>query len=399
MRISENKTTANLLTAMVLAGGEITSDNMRLASLAGISDRMMRWTVERLISNRYIEQKDRGGEGRYRLKLFEKMKGEYLSQLWDGAEGYEPQIYGANAKSMQRDMDLSELIFLMENASVSVTPDKAPIPEAGNEKAIIEKAIVPLFLPSREVRKAFPVDDSRERMARYHGMLVTENGVFPVYNYSRSRYDYIGSVETGAAKTAEQIRQLYLPDTDRYVAYDYKHSPAANDSRNRVITKGCLIVTDDYMKLLPFFIPEKRNETEKRVRRGTGIAALAYSYDTILAIPMKNVVTASYINMFAAELWHKRLTDLALSNEQRIPDNARGSVDIDGIADGEKTICFIDCDIRRLRNVIANADENSSYRVVCYDFQLPLLENILPDNFRPVPYTMDEVYTAYCAAL
>lgn len=397
MKISEAKTTANLLTAMLLSGGEITSDITRLTKLAGVSERMLRWSVDKLTSNRYIEQKERGGEGRFRLKLFEKMKMEYMPQLWSGAESYEPNLYAVNARNAKKNLDLAEILFLMENANVSVTPDKVPLPEVGIEEAR-QTARIPMFIVGRHVRTSFPATDSRERMARYNGMLVTDNGVFPTYNYSRGRIEYIGSVESGAEKIAEQIRQTYLPYTNNYVTYGYKHTPLANDSRNRVITKGCLVVTDDYMKLLPFFLPDKKKANRKE-GSGTGIAALAYCYDTVLAIPMMNVVTASYINMFAAEMWHKRLTDLVLSDEQRTPDNARTSIDIDGTIDNEKIICFIDCDIRRLRNTIANADPGSSYRVVCYDFQMPLLEEILPGNFRAAPYTMDEVYSAYCTAL
>lgn len=396
MNLTRNSTTYNLLVAMLLSGGEITSDFTRLSSLTGVSERMLRWSADKLLSYHYIEEKKRGGEGRFRLKLFEKNKMQYLPKLWDGAEKYTPCLYAVNAQNAKRNLNLAEIILLMESAHVSVTPDNVPLPELGIEEAR-QNAGIPMFIIGRNVRSSFPVTDSRERMARYYGMFVTDNGVFPVYNHSRGNIEYTVNVEKGSVKTAEQIRQTYLPYTDNFVSYEYKHSPLAIDSRNKVITEGCLIIADDYTKFLSFFEPDKSYLYGKvKERKKLGMAALAYSYNSIIALPMISVVTASFINMFAAEMWHKRLTGLVLNDSQRIPDIARTTIDVDGIIDNEKIICFIDCDIRRLRNVIANANPDSTYRVVCYDFQVPLLKKILPYNFKMAPYSMDEVYTLYC---
>jgi hypothetical protein len=205
--------------------------------------------------------------------------------------------------------------------------------------------------------------------------------------------------EENAVKTAEEVRHKYLPYTDKFVIDSYRFSPLNNDGKNKVIPKGCILVTDDYYSLKDYFFANgtknRRNSKEEQTR---GITYLSNFFDNIYAIPMLNTVSAEYLNMFTVEEWHKKLTDIVLKSVgTRSSDMTRRTVDIDGEINGVKIICFIDGDIKRLKAAIQLCGgKEEKYEVVAYDFQEELLDAILPKNFSKRVYTMETVYAAFC---
>lgn len=394
MNIIRKSTSANILTSLVLSGGEITNDNAKLIKLTNVSSVNFYKSITALKNAGYIEEYEK--TNKYKLKLYKKRRVQYEKSLWKGAEEYEACIEGQNTNAKKRFHALAELLLLMQSANVAVAPDEAVMPPMD-----INTAVLPMFVSSREVRKKFETEDLKERMSRYNGMFITVNGVMPVYNLSKSMLCQITLSEENAIKTAEEIRHKYMPYTDKFVVDSYRFSPMANDAKNRVIPKGCLLVTDEYDTLRDYFFMNRttRRKGDRRKEQARGISYLSNFFDNIYAIPMINTVSAEYINMFTIEEWHRKLTDIVLKSVgNRTADIDRKVIDTDGEIDGVKIICFIDGDIKRLKAAIQErGNKEEKYEVVCYDFQEDLLDTILPKNFSKRVYSMEAVYQAFCS--
>lgn len=61
--------------------------------------------------------------------MFNKRKGEFADELFDGGAEYKPDIHENGLSRLERKDRIAEIIIMMLEAGINVTPDLKPKPD------------------------------------------------------------------------------------------------------------------------------------------------------------------------------------------------------------------------------------------------------------------------------
>lgn len=379
-----------IMQVLVLSGGEASYDSLKLMPYKPITRSK---AIERLSSEGIIEIKTTKGLKKIRLKLFDKNKSLYLSQLWTDAEGYKiDDQHAAGIGIVKRKHALSELYMMLTDTETKITPDalNRAGAYASSHGGIEEKSsLLPVFIPSKRCKYVFNYnvtknDPNREAKtnARYNGALISPSGCFMIYNLGSGLSEWGTDGEKGAADMAADIRKNLLGSwAEKYISLGTGLS--TEDMRNRFIDNGAILYAknyDDFIYCFQRAAKGKRKNKKIGAECFTGSVAMADNFRNVYALPL-NTDGTILTNLMLKPEWRYRLTGLFVKDKNRATDAMRQYHDIDGTSDsGRKIVCFTDCDIRRLAGILEDIRQNpGQYQLICYDFQEPLLRKLIED--------------------
>lgn len=335
--------------------------------------------INQLKEEGLIDDKKISGKRRLRLKMFEKRKAKYASDLFDGAENYKPDIRSNGERKLERKDRIAEIIMMMMEAGVNVTPDMKPSPEY--EGPLLEsEECLPYFITSLEARAAITIKEDKGKGARFHGSLVSLGGMYNVYNMGSVMMEWVRPSE----KTAIDFNKQYVR---KMVPWGLDMSEWCNNSA---------IILSRNMEYIIDFV---KGNTTPRHGKGSSknLVNINEYYDKTFYLPLSREGQIM-INMMTKRKWHYYLVGMFYKNEHLVSDTVKMSIACDAMKNGCYGLVFMDGDIGRLKrfaNVEIKEQDKGKYKVLCYDFQKEIVEKLAPPGMEVVSYDFEKVINAF----
>ena len=211
MKVEYGSFKYKLLVAMMLAG----EYPYKSLDLCRESDARKKNSISELKNAGIITTATAYDIKRIRFKMFNKRKGEFADELFDGGAEYKPDIHENGLSRLERKDRIAEIIIMMLEAGINVTPDSKPKPDC--EKALEQNAsCLPYFITSREAREAITIKEDKGKGARFHGTLVSAGGMYNIYNMGSIKMGWIRPAEKTAIDFNEQYQKRMIPWGNNY---------------------------------------------------------------------------------------------------------------------------------------------------------------------------------------
>lgn len=318
-------------------------------------------------------RKDSNGDGiinRLKMRMFDKQKSKLAQELYKEVEDIEISVATSDEKKRRRDR-IAEVLMMMQEAEVNVTGDSKPKPE--DLSPIKEgSALLPYFITSLEARKTLPIKEDKGKAARFHGTLISDGGMYNIYNMGPSFMEWVRPCEQEAVGFCE--------------SYAAKATPWGIGN-NEWFGKSAIIMARDMGYIVNFVKGKvvtrgRKAENGKRppATRERTLVNINEYYDHTFYIPLSQEGQVM-LNIMTRKKWHYYLTGLIYSDDKRADAETRMSVACDGIDNGRYGLVFLDGDIGRLKRFVTlaeHADTPERFNIICYDFQEPYVRAVSP---------------------
>jgi hypothetical protein len=314
-----------------------------------------------------------------RLKMFSKRKYDYVYDLFDGADNYEPDIRTDGITRLERKDRLAELIMVMLESGVNVTPDLKPSPEHPGPLDEYEDCL-PYFISSIEARAAITIKEDKGKGARFHGTLISAGGIYNIYN--------MGSV------MMEWVRPSEKTAVDFNSQYEKRMTPWGKDS-SEWYSKSAIIFSRKMDFIIDFVI--EGISPRKGYNPNKNLANINNYYDHTFYLPL-SLQGEILLNMMTRKKWHYYLVGMFYKDEHLAGESVKYSIACDAVKDGCYGLVFLDCDIGRLKrftSIKVKPEHKGKYKIICYDFQEEIVKALAPEGMDIVVMPFDAVINAF----
>lgn len=365
-----------LLSTMVMAG-EYPYKSLDLILESPVRRREV---VSSLKEKGYIDVKTIYGVKRIRFKMFEKRKGEYIQDLFVGAEKYKPnEKVRADRRKLERIDRIAEVIIMMMEAGVNVTDEEKP--EISNLEVIEESdERIPYFITSLEARAAIQIKEDKGKGARFHGTLISRGGSYNIYNMGDSMMEWVRPSEYTAVDFNVQYQKKTLPWGDLYKEW---------------YGKSAIIFSRNMEYLVDF----TKGNTTPRHGHGTSknLVNINNYYDHTFYLPL-GLYGQIMVNIMCKKNWHYFLVGLFYKKEYLAPKEVKMSIACDAIKDGCYCLVFMDGDIGRLKRFVSQEikpENYGRYKILCYDFQEEAVRKLAPQGIDVMAYDFIKITNGF----
>lgn len=364
-----------LLIAMMMAG-EYPYKSLDLMAETQLRKRE---SVNQLKDKGYIDIKVINGKKRIRFKMYQKRKMEYVNDLFDGAEKYEPNIRSNGERKLERKDRIAEVIMMMMEAGVNVTPDMKPKADY-TEPLSEEEDCIPYFLTSLEAREAITIKEDKGKGARFHGTLVSLGGMYNIYNMGNAMMEWVRPSE----KTA----------VDFNIQYQKRMMPWGEESKEWYGTSA--IILSRNMEYIVDFV--KGNVTPRH-GHGTSknLVNINEYYDHTFYLPLSRQGQIM-LNIMTKKNWHYYLVGMFYKKEHLAKEDVKMSIACDAIKDDCYCMVFMDGDIGRLKrfvNIKIEKENYGKYKILCYNFQEEIVKKLVPPGMEVIPFDFETVTNSF----
>lgn len=365
-----------LLTAMIIAG-EYPYKSLDLMMESPLRKREV---INQLKEKDYIDIKIAYGIKRIRFKMFDKKKKEYCNDLFEGANTYKPnERIRASERKLERIDRIAEVIMMMLEAGINVTPDMKP--QISDMEPIEElDDRMPYFMTSLEARAAVEIKEDKGKGTRFHGTLVSKGGLYNIYNMGNSMMEWVRPSEFTAVDFNIQYQKSVLPWGDNYKEWYGKSA----------------IIFSRNMEYIVDFV--KGNVTP---RHGHGssknLVNINTYYDHTFYIPL-SYQGQVMLNMMCRKNWHFFLVGLFYKKEHLASNDVKMSIACDAVKEGCYCLVFMDGDIGRLKKFVSQKIEPENYgkyRILCYDFQEDAVKKLSPPGIDVIAYDFERITNGF----
>lgn len=304
-------------------------------------------------------------------RMFDKLKLNYL-ELFDGLENYKLNHIGNHVKDVERRLRISEILMMMIEAGVNISPDKKPFMN-GLLYPELNKTLLPYFMTSLEVRSVMEINEDKGKGARFHGTLVSSGGIYNVYNMGETMMDWVRPSEYAASEFINRYSKRIMPEFCVNKGW-YQESAIVLSRRYDYITE---FVNGNIHK-----------------KNGSGssknLVNINEYYKHTFYLPL-SIEGQVMINMMTLNKWHYYLVGLFYprENTEMVTPQVEMSIACDAIKDGCYSLVFMDGDIGRLKrfaSIDVKDEDYGKYKVICYTFQEPHVKKVLPPGMEVVSY-------------
>ena len=330
----------------------------------------------------YISILEACGAKRIRFKMFEKKKKDYASQLFVGGEKYVPDIRSNGKRKLDRKDRIAEIVIMMLEAGINVTPDVKPSPA---DKGPLSEGndCLPYFITSLEARAAITIKEDKGKGARFHGALISAGGVYNVYNMGDSMMEW--------------VRPSEMTAMDFNIQYQAKMTPWGKNLGLEWMGNSAIVLSRNMQYIEPFV----KGTLKATHGRGSSknLANINEYYDRTFFLPL-NREGQILINIMTKKKWHHYLVGLFFGKNELADLQTKQSIACDALKDGCYYLVFLDCDIGRLRRFVdieIAPEDAGKYKIICYDFQESAVRNLAPPGMDVITYKFDEVVNAFYA--
>ena len=348
-----------LLSAMVIAG-EYPYKSLDIMMESPLRKREV---INQLKEKGYIDIKIVHGIKRIKFKLYNKRKHEFCGDLFQGAELYKPnEKTKANERKLERIDRIAEVLVMMMEAEINITPDTKPNAIEKNEIEETDLRL-PYFITSLEARSIFEIKEDKGKGARFDGTLASKGGLYNIYNMGDSMMEWVRPSELTAVDFNEQYQSKILPWGNCYQEW-FKKS-AIIFSRN-----------------LKYIVDFVRGNVTPRHGHGTSknLVNINNYYEHTFYLPL-SYQGQVMLNIMCRKNWHYYLVGLFYNRDELATKEIKMSIACDAIKQGCYCLVFMDGDIGRLKRFVSQEirpEDYGKYRILCYDFQEEIVRQLAP---------------------
>lgn len=258
---------------------------------------------------------------------------------------------------LERLLNMSETILMMHLGNVNVYPDETISLESAMRSGELpgDKAI---FYTSTEIKRAGYIEDvekakdgsKKVQTSRIYGMLVSDGGIYAVYNISNRLIEW---KQYGEIKMQHHIKRI---------------TRGMNRASGEDI--GCVLLANE-MKMFARVIT---NEYDRNRKGYQILLNIDYAYENMYGLPTTKEGIEMLMLMQEKD-WKEQLERNLLAGCTRNIKSYSVVCDAQNEEDGY-ILLFCNGNIARLKLFLqraVNAREDEKFCVYCFDFQLPLL--------------------------
>lgn len=336
--------------------------------------------LKELRDSDYITVTEAYNEKRIRFKMYEKKKKEYAHQLFDGGELYKPDIRSNGQRKLDRKDRIAEIVVMMLEAGINVTPDMKP--DADDAGPLLENSeLLPYYITSLEARAAITIKEDKGKGARFHGTLVSNGGVYNIYNMGDKMMGWVRPSEKTAVDFNEE--------------YQRKMTPWGKNGGVEWMGKSAIILSRNMQYIADYV--NGNIKTARGTMSSKNIVNINEYYDKTFFLPL-NRDGQLMLNVMTRRNWHYYLVGLFFGKDDLADYKIRQSIACDVVKNGCFILIFMDCDIGRLKRFVSidvKPEDKGRYKIICFDFQENVVKALAPPGMDVISYNFEEVISAF----
>ena len=305
------------------------------------------------------------GKKKYKTVRFHKSGLPILEALDPDAyeyylDAFRDHSFSGNQNHVDRNHRIAETALMCMKAGIEARP--VEVPELMSMEVRQMKLQNPCFYLARELKQVNKYELNKIRFTRLVGAIVYPGGAYAVYNNRDQMLNWMGE---GERKIRNHLHSIFTP------MYNFSFP----------LREAAVMFGNGYDVAL-----EMMEELRQTQQMDNGLFA---TYTNIFFIPMDDF-GVRLLRIITVPNWPERIMKGLFKPEMR--SYGRGSFTYDAYDNGVYFLSFLDGDLWRLfRFREAILDRSGSFRVVCFQEQIPFLKSYLGDKVTLSTVKMEAV--------